>query len=317
MSNIKSKLSYGGNQYLFNYNSKKLPKLNTFKNNDVIFRRMMEFLTKKTSNVKRKYLIDICGRSINETDKFISSSPHAILNLRNQINLDEIKYISTIEFDEDYKNKHWVKSILSDCVNMAIMIHPNVFDNDMVSEDDITNMIIPFKNIHFEYHNDFRKKYKTVEEIFYTKIGVKIFSIKLESNKTIKTILKDNKTQFDNLLEAYQFILNDNNDYSNYMFDFISGNFVLKIYYFENITDYHNYVENIINIHLMESQSTHDLNKSIFENYKQALLNYQSKSNYFSKIIKINTLNESNLKLILKNENITCPNPDCFMVEFK
>lgn len=307
----------GGNRYLFNNDSTKISKLTTLKNNDIYFKYLLEFISKQTYSEKRKYLFDLTERQLTVPHQTISNNPHTILNLRKQLNLNEIKYISTIEFDEDYKNKHWIKSILSDCVNMAIMIQPEIFDNDLVLESDITNGIIPFKHIHFIYNTNFINKHHNALNMFNTKINLNIIKITINDNETKLTNIENIKNKFNNLNEVFEYIFDINESHLSCIFDFLTDIFTLKIYVYDEIKNYRDYVNKIILIHLKESQEIYILNKSVFEHYKEALLKYQTKSDYFSKIFNINSLTNVNLQLTLKNKNITCPNPDCFMIELK
>lgn len=308
-------LVIGGNSYLFDTTSFKLSKLN-IKNNDSYFKYLIECFSIKYKNNKRKYLFDTSARTLHEESTIINVKPHTILNLRNNLNLNDIKYITTIEFNEDYKNIHWYKSILSDSVNMAIFIEPELFKNNIVTNSDINNQIIPFKNIHFNYKSNFFNQHLSMPKFINSNINIKLVSMKIIDNKPIYSIIEDHQKKINNFFKAFEYILIDNYEYSNYMFDFY-GEAKLTIYKFENINNFDEYIKLILVCHLIESGHDYDSNSSIIDNYKQALLKCQTKSNYLLKLFDINSLNEINLKFILKNEEITCPNPDCFMVEFK
>ena len=67
----------------------------------------------------------------------------------------------------------------------------------------------------------------------------------------------------------------------------------------------------------MSCNNNLDNDRNVLNNYKETLKILQSKSNYMLKLFNIDTLNETNLQIVLKNKNCSCPQPDCFMIEFK
>lgn len=313
---IKNDKISGSNKYVFQSDSKNLSQINVFNSNDICCKYILELIINEYKSNKRKYLFDTSKRSIIKQTELIYSNPHTILNLRKRLNINDIKYISTIEFNEDYKNNHWYKSVLSDCVNMAVIIQPESFEGNIVTESDIINDIIPFKNIHFNYSETYFKTLNSpnkLNEFLNLKINIKIYDL---SNNFIRVNLRELKHKLNEktLLSIFEDIYNEINLYNWYMFEF-SNKITLSIYKIQTINDYEEYIKFSLACHLIES-GYFNFNKSIFNNYVETLLKLQTKSNYLLKFFNISSLTTDNFQITLKNEEITCPNPDCFMIEY-
>ena len=97
-------------------------------------------------------------------------------------------------------------------------------------------------------------------------------------------------------------------------------------YYRIEHCEYGDYYKYSLFVHLYESGENFKPNdekhhsfshKDIIKYYQKRILKLQTKSNYMLKIFDIKSMSDEDFKFVLKNENITCPNPDCFMIEFK
>lgn len=320
----------GGNKYISSHNAKELKPIDNFSSNDKICKYIIEQIIRSNINDKRCFLIDTFGRTLIKSIKFIDSNPHTILNLRNQIDINTIQYFSTIEFNENYKIKHWVKSILSDCVNMGIMINPKLFETEeYITNESIISRVINFINFHFNYSESYFSKFKSetkIKELLNNEITINLYDVNINkdiiglnlSKELPQIIVKSFSGLFDIIFNKYS--------HRGWVMINFNNNSISVNYYRIEHCEYSDYYKYSLFVHLYESDENFKPNgekhysfsyKDIIEYYRKRILKLQTKSNYMLKIIDIKTMSDENFKFVLKNENITCPNPDCFMVQFE
>lgn len=317
---VKIKYKFiGGTQYIFDTNTSKLSEISYKNKNDTCCKYMMNLIINKFQNEKRYFLIDTTKRKCNPEATLINDDEHALLNLRNKIDYDKIKYISTIEFNENYEQGHCCKSLVSDCVNMAVIIQPEIFTNEFVLDHEITNEILPFKNIHFNYRMKFFKRFSNESELesFLNKeIRCEIYNLYLKENKLYSKMVLNQDGKFKNIFESFEFIFNEVHEFNTYLFNFDKNGISLIVCKIKKPKNYNEYVKYCMTIHMSYNNNL-DNDRNVLNNYKETLKILQSKSNYMLKLFNIDTLNETNLQIVLKNKNCSCPQPDCFMIEFK
>lgn len=214
-TNVQYRKMSGGT-YLFSTNANSIKKSIEFKPTDDQQGKLLLYnLLKNNTNPNRYFLMDINLKDFKHTRETISTPEHKISQIKPKLPDENIKYISTIEFNEDYYNSHWLKSILSDVTNMAVMVSDDeLLSKEAIYEDEIPKELLPFKNIHINYRPTHFKN------LLFNKLNTRYeFSFyRLEYDDTIKS--KYIGTETKTFTELLNEILDD--DYYIYSWIFIN-----------------------------------------------------------------------------------------------
>lgn len=202
-----------------------------------------------------------------------------------------------------------------------------IWTENYITNEHIHKQILNFINFHFNYTSKyFTNKYNSVTSInklLNSQIPINVHELSMNKNKiniqtlaNVQIIHEDFYELFCKIIDDYQ----DEQSFTNPNYGWVMINFDKNIsinYYTIKPCSYEDYCKYSMFVHLNECSNKYDNNKTILENYKLRLLDLQGKSNYSLKLFDIKSMNDSNFKFILKNKDITCPKPDCFMIKFK
>ena len=304
-----------GGTYLFSTNADSINSSIEFKPTDDQQGKLLLYnLLKNNTNRKRYFLMDINSKDFERTNETISTNDHKLSRIKPKLPDKNIKFISTIEFNEDYYNSHWMKSILSDVTNMAVMVSDDkLLQKETIYEDEIPNELLPFKNIHINYkpgnlkgliNNNLNKQYKfNVYQLLYSSNKITINNLKPASNT---------------LIELYKYLLNNDRYLNCWMFINHHSDDTFDIYIHKlqelNFSSYCN-ISKIL--HCYNSGLTTLKEYTPNECVRIGLNMQQEKSEYSLKFVKLNDISDDSLKICIKNKNFTCPDPDGVIIELK
>ena len=317
-TNVQYKKMSGGT-YLFSTNADSINSSIEFKPTDDQQGKLLLYdLLKNNTNRNRYFLMDINSKDFKHTRETISTNDHKLSRIKPKLPDKNIKFISTIEFNEDYYNSHWMKSILSDVTNMAVMVSDEkLLQNETIYEDEIPKELLPFKNIHINY------KPTHFKNLVFNKLDTKYefsFNKLYYDDDTIKS--KYMVTETKTFTELLNEILDD--DYYINSWIFININSATDIdvnLYFLDEDDYdfsgYSYLSKLLHCYNSKPEKGKVEYSEAISCIRYGLNDLQTKSDYSLKFIKLPDLKEEHLKICIKNGHFTCPDPDGFIVEFE
>lgn len=308
-----------GGTYLFSTNADSIKSSIKFKSTDDQQGKLLLYnLLKNNTNPNRYFLLDINSKDFEHNNETVSTPEHKISQIKPKLPDKNIKFISTVEFNEDYYNSHWMKSILSDITNMAVMVSDDkLLTKETIYEDEIPNELLPFKNIHINYRPNHFKN------VLFNKLDTRYeFSFyRLEyDDDDIESEFKYTETKtFSELLNE----ILDNDQYINsWVFINIDSitNIVVNLYFLDE--DYYNFSDYSHLSKFLHCYNSKPMKRKVEYSESVSCIRYglnalQTKSDYSLKFIKLPDLKEEHLKICIKNEHFTCPDPDGFIIEFE